>query len=115
MKLPDNHFNYRVNKFTDSQMGDVTDNSNSENLTLTCYPNPFWLSTTFSFKIGKRTHVSLAIYDELGREIKNLFTGVLDPGEYNSPFSSESLTNGVYYCILHTSSGDIRTSVMKLK
>lgn len=45
------------------------------------YPNPFNPSTTISYQLPVREHVSLKIYDSLGKEIKTLVNGVQNAGE----------------------------------
>lgn len=47
------------------------------------FPNPFNLSTTFSFTIPKKEKVSLIIYDILGREVIVLYDDLLDAGAYS--------------------------------
>lgn len=66
------------------------------------YPNPFNPETTISYKIQAASHVRLAIYDALGREIKTLVDEFKQPGIYNSTFSTlrSSLSSGVYFCKL---------------
>lgn len=65
------------------------------------YPNPFNPSTTISYNLAANynspIHVSLKIYDVLGREVKTLVYGKQTAGEYNIAFDAEKLSGGVYY------------------
>ena len=60
------------------------------------YPNPFNASTTISFSIPEQTHVSLRVYDLLGREVDVLIDAVVAPGEYRATFNGAKYSSGVY-------------------
>jgi hypothetical protein len=61
------------------------------------YPNPFNPSTTISFDIPKLTHVSLVVYDYLGREVATVVNGQRPAGHYQEKFSAAALGSGVYF------------------
>jgi hypothetical protein len=75
------------------------------------YPNPFNPTTKIRFQIsevrgqksvrrtpyGEVSHVTLKVYDVLGREVATLLEGELAAGEYSVPFSAERLTSGEYF------------------
>lgn len=83
------------------------------------YPNPFNPSTKISYSISNfsnqlvgehflssnnspssgngNIHVSLIVYDILGREITTLINSNQLPGNYEVSFDGSSLTSGVYY------------------
>ena len=44
------------------------------------YPNPFNPETRISFKLAEKSHVSITIYDMLGRNIKTLINQTQDAG-----------------------------------
>jgi hypothetical protein len=46
------------------------------------YPNPFNSSTIIKYDIPRTTQVQLVIYDILGKEIRRLVDGYLNPGSY---------------------------------
>ncbi|MBM2841408.1 MAG: Peptidase protein [Bacteroidetes bacterium] len=72
------------------------------------YPNPFNPSTTIAFtlpSLGSRraegreregSHLTLRVYDVLGREVATLVNEVKPPGEYTVNFNATSLASGVY-------------------
>ena len=48
----------------------------------TTYPNPFNPATTIRFALPKAGHVTLKIFDFLGREMASLVDGILAVGEH---------------------------------
>ncbi len=61
------------------------------------YPNPFNPNTKINFSIPNGEHVSLRVYNMLGREVKVLVNEVLTPGEYEADFNAKGLSSGMYY------------------
>lgn len=45
------------------------------------YPNPFNPETTISYYVPKEARVELTIYNIRGQKVKNLFSGVVNPGQ----------------------------------
>jgi hypothetical protein len=60
------------------------------------YPNPFNPSTTINYQIPNAGHVTLKVYDMLGREVTTLVDGMKDIGSYSVTFSGEKLASGIY-------------------
>lgn len=60
------------------------------------YPNPFNPSTVISYQLSKDVHVSLKIYDVLGRETATLVNENQEAGIYSSTFDAIGLTSGLY-------------------
>ncbi len=79
------------------------------------YPNPFNPSTTISYQISASSHVSLKIFDALGREVATLVDEYKQPGSYYSQFTAQNstLTSGVYFYQLKTGK-NIETKKMTL-
>jgi hypothetical protein len=48
------------------------------------------------FSLGKEEHVTLKVYDILGREVKTLISQVMTPGNHEVLFNGESLASGIY-------------------
>lgn len=63
------------------------------------YPNPFNPETTISYSIPKSEHVTLKIYDLLGREVATLVDEYKQAGTYNSKLNTQNfqLPTGVYF------------------
>lgn len=68
------------------------------------YPNPFNPSTTIGFSVPAAGHVSLAVYDLLGKHIATLVDQNLDAGRYSANFSALSLPSGIYFYRLRNGS-----------
>jgi hypothetical protein len=66
------------------------------------YPNPFNATTMISFALPISGRVELAVFDAMGRNVAQPFSGNLEAGEHQIPFNAEALTSGVYF--LHVSS-----------
>jgi hypothetical protein len=77
------------------------------------YPNPFNPSTTVKFNLPKAGDVSLKLYDILGKEVDNLFTGFLSAGYFQINFNASALSSGVYFYRLETENfADIKRMLM---
>jgi len=66
------------------------------------YPNPFNPSTTIRFSLPKAEHITLKVFDVLGREIETLVEEELNFGEYSVVFDTKNLPSGVYFYRLTT-------------
>jgi hypothetical protein len=61
------------------------------------YPNPFNPSTTIKFELPTSAHVSLTVFDILGREVSVLVNERRDAGVYEVKFDGSALASGVYF------------------
>jgi len=81
----------------DSPNLESSENVTPEGYTLDAnYPNPFNPSTKISFTIPKADHVSLVVYDMLGKEISTLLDAELGAGTHAVTFDGKSLASGTY-------------------
>ncbi|MGE5313368.1 MAG: S8 family serine peptidase [Acidobacteriota bacterium] len=62
------------------------------------FPNPFNPSTQIRFTVADTRHVTLKVYDAIGREVATLVDAVKQPGEYTVDWNAKPLTSGVYFC-----------------
>jgi hypothetical protein len=60
------------------------------------YPNPFNPSTTIAYELPGPVHVSLSVYDILGRQVSVLVDEDKDAGAYQVKFDAGGLASGVY-------------------
>ncbi len=60
------------------------------------YPNPFNPSTTIQFAVPKASHVTLTIYDTVGRHVATLVDDAYPAGAYRVVFDAGELASGVY-------------------
>ncbi len=60
------------------------------------YPNPFNPSTQIRFSLSKPSHVKLAVYDMLGREVARLADEEMDAGYHSVTWNARNVSSGVY-------------------
>ncbi len=65
------------------------------------YPNPFNPSTMIGYALPSPAHVTLAVYDMLGRTVATLVDRRQDAGAYNAAFDASGLPAGIYIARLH--------------
>jgi hypothetical protein len=73
------------------------------------YPNPFNPATTIMFNVSEPSHITLRIFDILGKEILTLMDDSLNPGKYQIVWDSidesgQAVTSGVYFVYLQSNS-----------
>ncbi|RJP61980.1 MAG: T9SS C-terminal target domain-containing protein [Ignavibacteriales bacterium] len=66
------------------------------------FPNPFNPVTNINYLVENNSHVTLNIYDVLGREVETLVDKRLTPGRYTVQFDGSNLPGGLYFCNLKT-------------
>ncbi len=79
------------------------------------YPNPFNPSTTIQYEMGATGHVSLTVFDILGRQVRTLVDGTLNAGVHQARFDGAGLSSGVYFYRLETPVGRQVRSMMLVK
>lgn len=75
------------------------------------YPNPFNPATTIRYDVPNETHVTLRIYDVMGREVAELVNEKHSVGAYEIVWNAKQYASGVYY--FRISAGDF-VSMRKL-
>lgn len=68
------------------------------------YPNPFNPSTVIRYQLPVNSHVSLKVYDVLGREVMTLVDEVKAAGYYDAVFDAARLASGLYFYRIAASS-----------
>ena len=76
------------------------------------YPNPFTASTRIRFSIPRATHVSVEIFDTLGRRVENIHDGMLDAGQHNINWQMSGTYPGGLYFYRITAGGEKVTGTM---
>ncbi len=60
------------------------------------FPNPFNPSTMIAYQIATAGHVTLRVYDLLGREVRTLVNEYQGAGTHSIAFNAADLPSGVY-------------------
>ncbi len=79
------------------------------------YPNPFNPTTTVRFAIPRNEHVTLKVYDLLGREMATLVDEVQGSGFKSIEFDAAQLASGVYIYRLTAGSFSSSKKLMVVK
>ena len=61
------------------------------------YPNPFQQSTVIRYRLHRRTHVSVSIYNEIGQRVAKLVDERQRPGRNEIRFNGASMPSGLYF------------------
>ncbi|MBI2429298.1 MAG: T9SS type A sorting domain-containing protein [Ignavibacteriales bacterium] len=77
------------------------------------YPNPFNPVTTIQYEIAASSHVTIKIYDIVGRQVAVVVNELKKPGAYKIIFDATRIASGVYYYKLSAGSfTDIKKMVV---
>jgi len=84
------------------------------------YPNPFNPSTTISFQLDKKMHVSLEVFNINGQVVKTVVDKIMSAGthqyEWDATSSSgEKVATGLYYYKLTTDNSSHTKKMLLLK
>lgn len=66
------------------------------------YPNPFNPTTTIQYSIPQNQHVTMDVYDMLGRRVSRLVDGTVSAGHHEVTFDASGLSSGMYIYRLQT-------------
>jgi hypothetical protein len=66
------------------------------------YPNPFNPSTTITYDLPSRSHLTLKIFNLLGEEAATLVDGEVNAGKHSEVWNAAGMASGVYFCRLQT-------------
>jgi hypothetical protein len=61
------------------------------------YPNPFNPSTTINFDLPEPSHISLVVYDVLGRKVAELENGMKEAGYHSTTWNANKVASGIYF------------------
>ncbi|MBI5470860.1 MAG: T9SS type A sorting domain-containing protein, partial [Ignavibacteriae bacterium] len=61
------------------------------------YPNPFNPTTQIKFDLPEASHITLAVYDVLGRKVAELVNGQVVEGYHTATWNAGSVASGVYF------------------
>jgi len=80
-----------------SNIGTIQDYTLAQN-----YPNPFNSTTLIIYEIPRQSHVTIDIYNSLGRKVTTLTKGLLPSGSHQVTWNAEDATSGVYFYKIQT-------------
>ena len=79
------------------------------------YPNPFNPQTTIRFAVPEAAHVTVKVYDALGRVVSTLIDGTVESGHHEVMFDAGNLPSGTYLYRLESPSGSFTKTMLLLK
>jgi photosystem II stability/assembly factor-like uncharacterized protein len=79
------------------------------------YPNPFNPSTTITYELRKASHVTLSVFDILGREVSLLVDERREAGVQEVKFNGSGLASGVYLYQLQVGNTRLIKKMLVLK
>ncbi|MDP8239077.1 MAG: T9SS type A sorting domain-containing protein [Candidatus Hatepunaea meridiana] len=82
---------------------------------LPAFPNPFNSTTTIRYSLPFQTHVSLGVYNPLGKRINTLFEGYRESGIHTTNLTVNNLPSGLYFVRLNASDQMFTRKVMLIK
>jgi hypothetical protein len=79
------------------------------------YPNPFNPTTRIEYELPASSHISLTVYDVLGREIRTLVDERQSAGNHSVTFNPGNLPSGVYFYRLQAGNYSATKKLLLLK
>jgi len=70
---------------------------NPSTFALSSFPNPFNPSTAIVYNLPSAGHISLRVFDLLGREVAVLKDGFVEAGTHRVTFDGSGLASGIYF------------------
>ncbi|MBN1302178.1 MAG: T9SS type A sorting domain-containing protein [Melioribacteraceae bacterium] len=94
-------YNFAIGYEADPFMKEKVENTDNTSLIVSEYsisnfPNPFNPATQRHYQLPEQGHVTIKVYDMLGKEVAELVNETKDMGVYNVSFSGDNLASGVY-------------------
>ena len=84
------------------------------------YPNPFNAETTIAYRLSRRQHVELTVYNILGQQVRRMVEEVQLPGRYQATWDgtdshSRPVGSGVYFARLRSGNWEQSKRMVKLR
>lgn len=87
----------------------------NSNILLPNYPNPFNPGTRITYTLKDKDHITLIVYDILGKEVARLVNGLQTKGEHVVNFNGNNLPSGIYIYKLTGSNFNISKKMLLIK
>ncbi|MEW6652206.1 MAG: alpha-amylase family glycosyl hydrolase [Bacteroidota bacterium] len=110
-------YGYKILNKSDSSTGiEEQSITNPEFQLMQNYPNPFNPTTVIRYKIQEASHITLKVYDVLGREAATLVDEFKPAGNHSTLFTlRSSFSSGVYFYRLTTPTAAITRKMMLVR
>jgi len=79
------------------------------------YPNPFNSMTSFTYTLAKDSHVSIRVFDLMGREVSNVVSGNQKAGAYRRVMNLAGQPSGIYMLQLAASGFSATKKIVLMK
>jgi uncharacterized lipoprotein YddW (UPF0748 family) len=79
------------------------------------YPNPFNPVTTIPFSLEQSRHITLKVYNVLGRQVATLINATMPAGTHSIEFDGSGLTSGFYFYILNSNGRTLKKRMILMK
>lgn len=79
------------------------------------YPNPFNPMTTIDYSLPKDSHVTLAVYNVLGKKVATLVDMAKPAGAHSVQFNASDLPSGAYFYTLTTNAQTLTRKMLLVK
>ncbi len=80
-----------------NKQGHTSEMPTKSTYSLSNYPNPFTSSTSITYTLDEEAHISLMVYDEMGRRVSTLVNERQQPGAKTAQFDGSLLSGGIYF------------------
>jgi hypothetical protein len=81
---------------------------------LGAFPNPFVDNNTIRYRVETTSMVRIEVYDEMGKLIKVLVNGNMEPGTYSVSWNASGMAKGVYF-VSATRNGNVKQIIRVVK
>ena len=79
------------------------------------FPNPFRTVTTIPFSVSRPSHIRLAVYDVLGREVLLLRDELVNQGVYTVEIDGSHLQSGTYFVHLQAGGKQMTRTIILVR
>jgi hypothetical protein len=79
------------------------------------YPNPFNPLTVISFALKTKSHVTVDIFNTIGKRVARLVNEDISPGFHRITWNASNLPSGIYICSLSTGTEILNQKLVLLK
>ena len=82
---------------------------------LSAYPNPFNPTINFDIEINSISDIELSIHSMNGKLVDVLYSGNINPGNYQFSWDGSSYSSGIYIVTLKTYNSQTSRKILYLK